>query len=124
MKVSDIIHRMAWLRPTRVTWALLALMLVLGTAAATVLPALGVDQPAWLLLFLAVEPAFSLAQRLGMNVGRRGDWFGYAFPNALGWTVIALADAAMLYLLASIGAAWWRMARGRTERRPRRGTMD
>jgi hypothetical protein len=114
---------MAWLRPTRVTWALLALLLVLCTAAMTLLPALGVDEPAWLLLFLAIEPAFSLARTLGMNVGRRGDWFGYAFPNALGWTVIALVDAALLYLLASVGAAGWRVARGRTERGPRRGTM-
>jgi hypothetical protein len=58
-----------------------------------------------------IEVPFAIVYRLGLPVGRRGDWFGYAFPNPLGWTLIALVDLAALYLLGCVVSAAW--TRGR-----------
>ena len=71
---------------------------------------LGFQATLFLAYLLAVEIPFALF-RLGLPVGRRGDWFGYAFPNALGWTLIALTDVIALYLLGSAASAAWMRAR-------------
>jgi hypothetical protein len=122
--VSDIIHMTAWLRPTRLTWLTLALLPAIATAVVAGFLALGNDLPGWLLILLAIDRPFTLWEALGVPVGRRGDYWGFAFPNALGWTLIVSTDLAVLYVAASVVAALWRKARGAAARRRGRGTMD
>jgi hypothetical protein len=62
----------------------------------------------------ATELPFGAYRGLGLPVGRRGDWFGFALPNALGWTLILLTDLVALYLLGcAASAAWTRAGRRR-----------
>jgi hypothetical protein len=99
----------AFLRPTWLTW-----VVVLSPVA--LVPALSLLQfhaTLFALYLLAIEIPFAAYHRLGLPVGRRGDWFGYAFPNGLGWTLIALTDLVALYLLASAASAVWARARHR-----------
>ena len=98
-----------FLRPTWVTWAV-----VLAPAAlAPLLGLLGFQSTLFFGYLLAVEIPFAVFRRVGLPVGRQGDWFGYAFPNGLGWTLIVLADVAALYLLGSAASAAWTRARRR-----------
>ncbi|HEV8617825.1 MAG TPA: hypothetical protein VGU22_20210 [Methylomirabilota bacterium] len=113
-----------WLRPTRRTWLALALLLAVVTAGAAALFAAGVDTPVWLLFLFAVERPFTLWHAVGVPVGRRGDFWGYPFPSALGWTLIVATDLAVVYLAASAIAALWARAAGAAARRRRRGTME
>jgi hypothetical protein len=70
-----------------------------------------------LLGFLVIDLPFEGYRRLGLPVGHRGDWFGFAFPNGLGWTLIVLTDLVALYLLGSLASAVWRRARAVRARR-------
>jgi hypothetical protein len=100
-----------FLRPTWVTWA----VVLAPVALLPLLGLLGFQATLFLVYLLAVEIPFSLFHRLGLPVGRRGDWFGYAFPNVLGWTLIVLTGVIALYLLGSAASA----ARMRARRGPR-----
>ena len=122
--MSDIIHMAGWLRPTRSTWLVLALLLAVVAAVVAAFAAAGVDTPAWLLFLLAVERPFTLWRALGVDVGRRGDFWGYPFPSALGVTLIVATDLLALYLTAGALAAVWANAAGAAARRRRRGTME
>jgi hypothetical protein len=102
----------AFLRPTWITWT----VVLLPIAVAPLLNLLGFQSPLFLLSLLAVEIPFALLyplRRLGLPVGRRGDWFGYALPSGLGWTLIALVDLAALYLPGCFVSAAWMRARAR-----------
>ena len=68
-------------------------------ALVPVLSLLGFHVTLFALYLVFIEIPFAVFYRLGLPVGRRGDWFGYAFPNWLGWTLIALTDIVVLYLL-------------------------
>jgi hypothetical protein len=114
----------AWLRPTRRTWLVLALLLAIVTAVVAAFVAAGVDTPVWLLYLILVEGPFALWKAAGVPVGRRGDFWGYAFPGALGWTLIAATDLSVIYLAASATAALWEKTAGAAARRRRRGTME
>jgi hypothetical protein len=101
-----------FLRPTRVTWAVVLAPVVL-------LPVLGLVRFNATLLLLGlfvIDLPFESYRRLGLPVGHRGDWFGFAFPNGLGWTLIVLTDLVALYLLGSLASAIWRRARAAQER--------
>jgi hypothetical protein len=65
----------------------------------------------------AAEIPFAVFYRIGLPVGRRGDWFGYAFPSYLGWALIALTDLVALYLSGCVASAVWTRGRWRRERR-------
>jgi hypothetical protein len=97
-----------WLRPTWLTGAVLALPVALFGLFVLVrwdVAILG-------LLLLLVDLPFEPYRRLGLPVGRRGDWFGFAFPNGLGWSLVVVTDLAALYLLGCLASAAWRWARG------------
>lgn len=97
----------AFLRPTWVTWA----VALSPVALVPVLSLLGFHVTLFALYLVFIEIPFAVFYRLGLPVGRRGDWFGYAFPNWLGWTLIALTDIVVLYLLGCAASAAW--TRGR-----------
>jgi hypothetical protein len=100
-----------FLRPTWVTWV----VALLPVALAPLLSRLRFHGTVFALDLALVEIPFAVFYRLGLPVGHRGDWFGYAFPNSLGWTLIALADLVALYLLGCVAsAAWTRARRGRS----------
>ncbi len=103
----------AFLRPTWVTWA----VALLPAAFVPLLSLLQLHTLLFVFYLALVEVPFALLRRLGLPVGRRGDWFGYAFPNSLGWALIALADLAVLYLLGCVVSAAWTRARAARERR-------
>jgi hypothetical protein len=100
----------AFLRPTWVTWA----VALLPAALVPLLSLLRFQVTLFAFYLAFVEIPFAIVYRLGLPVGRRGDWFGYAFPNPLGWTLIALLDLVALYLLGcAVSAAWTRARAGR-----------
>jgi hypothetical protein len=101
----------AFLRPTWVTWV----VALSPVALVPLLSLLRFHVTLFALYLGLVEIPFAIFYRLGLPVGRRGDWFGYAFPNYLGWALIALTDVVALYLLGSAAsAAWMRGRRGRS----------
>jgi hypothetical protein len=104
----------AFLRPTWVTWT----VALLPAALVPLLSLFRLHGPLFVFYLALVEVPFAVFRRIGLPVGRRGDWFGYAFPNALGWTLIAAADLAALYLLGCVVSAAWHAARRARERRP------
>ena len=70
----------------------------------------------WELLFfwlygLGLERPFRLWSALGLPVGRRLDFYGWADPNALGATLIGATDIAVWYVVASLVATAWRAFR-------------
>jgi hypothetical protein len=95
------------LRPTWLTAAVIALPVALFGLAALV----GWDFGVFTLLYLLIDVPFEPYRRLGLPVGRRGDWFGFAVPNALGWTLIAATDLLVLYLISALVSAAWRRRR-------------
>jgi len=97
----------AFLRPTWVTWAVGLLPLALVPP----LSLLRLHGTLFALYLCMIEVPFAVIYRLGLPVGRRGDWFGYAFPNPLGWTLIALLDLVGLYLLGCAASAVWTRVR-------------
>jgi hypothetical protein len=103
----------AFLRPTWVTWT----VALLPGAVLPVLSLLQLHTPLFVFDLALIEVPFAISHRLGLPVGRRGDWFGYAFPNYLGWTLIALAGLAVLYLLGCVVSAAWTRGRAARERR-------
>jgi hypothetical protein len=102
----------AWWRPTWLTAGVVGLPVALGALAVL----LGWDTAVFALWVLLVELPFGRYRALGLPVGRRGDWFGFAFPNGLGWTLIAVTDVAGLYLLGCLASAAWRRLRRRARR--------
>jgi hypothetical protein len=94
-------------RPTRVTWA----VVLAPFAVAPVLSFLRFNETLFLFGLLVIDIPFEAYRRLGLPVGHRGDWFGFAFPNGLGWTLIGLTDLAAFYLLGSAASAVWTRAR-------------
>jgi hypothetical protein len=105
---------MRWLRPTRITAGVLALPVVL----AGLFVGVRWDYGVFALAALLIDLPFEQYRKLGLPVGHRGDWFGFAFPNRLGWSLIFSTDAAALYLLGSAASAAWRRFRtpGRVSR--------
>lgn len=103
----------AFLRPTWVTWT----VALLPAAVVPLLSVLQLHTPLFAFYLALIEVPFAIFHRLGLPVGRRGDWFGYAFPNYLGWALIALADLAILYLLGCVVSAAWTRGRAARERR-------
>jgi hypothetical protein len=105
-----------FLRPTWVTWT----VALAPVALMPLLSLLGIHTPLFAMYLAFIEVPFALFRMLRLPVGRRGDWFGYAFPNALGWTLIAVADLAVLYLLGcAVSAAWTRGQAARERGAPR-----
>jgi hypothetical protein len=69
-------------------------------------------------MYLAlIEVPFAALHGLRLPVGRRGDWFSYAFPNQVGWALIALLDLGALYLAGCLVSAVWTRARAAWARR-------
>jgi hypothetical protein len=102
----------AFLRPTWVTWV----VAISPVALVPLLSLLWFHGTLFALYLVFVEIPFAVFYRLGLPVGHRGDWFGYAFPNPFGWTLIALKDLAALYLLGCVASAvWMRARRGRSQ---------
>jgi hypothetical protein len=109
----------ASLRPTWVTWTVVLAPFVF----VPILSVLRFDLTLFALSRVVIDLPFQAARHLGLPVGRRGDWFGLAFPNALGWTLIGPTDLAGLYLLGSVAsAAWTRVQRGPIIGRPARSS--
>jgi hypothetical protein len=102
-----------FLRPTRVTWAVVLAPVML----VPLLRLLRLHGTLFALYLCLIEVPFAVVYRLGLPVGRRGDWFGYAFPNPLGWTLIALMDLVGLYLLGCVASAVWTRGHRRRESR-------
>ena len=100
----------AFLRPTWVTWAVVLAPVML----VPLLRFLRLHGTLFALYLCLIEVPFAVVYRLGLPVGRRGDWFGYAFPNPLGWTLIALMDLVALYLLGGVASAAWTRVRRAT----------
>ena len=98
---------MRWLRPTWIT----AGVLVLPVALVGLFVVLRWDFGSFALAMLLIDLPFEQYRSLGLPVGRRGDWFGFAFPNRLGWSLILLTDAVALYLLGCVASAAWRRFR-------------
>jgi hypothetical protein len=103
----------AFLRPTWVTWT----VALLPAALVPLFSLFRLRGPLFLFHLALVQVPFAVFRRLGLPVGRRGDWFGHAFPNAFGWALIAAADLAVLYLLGCVVSAAWFKARAARERR-------
>lgn len=101
-----------FLRPTWVTWT----VALASVALVPLLSLLRIHAPPFALYLGFVEVPFAVFRLLRLPVGRRGDWFGYAFPNYFGWTLIGLADLAVLYLLGCVVSAAW--MRGQAAREP------
>jgi hypothetical protein len=101
-----------FLRPTRVTWA----VALLPAALVPLLSLLRFQVTLFAFYLALIEVPFGILHALRLPVGRRGDWFGYAFPNPLGWTLIAVLDLAALYLLGCLVSAAWTHARAGRER--------
>jgi hypothetical protein len=101
----------AFLRPTWVTWT----VALLPVALLPLLSLLRLHTPLFVFYLALIEVPFAVFRRLGLPVGRRGDWFGYAFPNYLGWALIAVADVAVLYLFGCVVSAAWTRTRAAQE---------
>ena len=51
-----------------------------------------------------VQIPFNILKKFGLPVGRVGDYFGYAFPNAFGYTLIVFLDICVIFLFCIITA--------------------
>lgn len=96
-----------FLRPTRVTWA----VALLPAALVPLLSLLRFQVTLFAFYLALIEVPFGILHALRLPVGRRGDWFGYAFPNQVGWALIALLDLGALYLAGCVASAVWARAR-------------
>ena len=65
-----------------------------------------------LLLFIFLFLPFNALKSMGLNVGYYGEWFGFPFPNALGYLLILSIDLIALYILASLLSFFIRKLRG------------
>lgn len=97
---------MRFFRPTRVTW----LVLALPAMGAALVRALGWDAGFFALYIVMLELPFRLWSALGVPVGRRTDFYGWADPGRFGLTLILLTDVVVWYVVASGVAAAWRTA--------------
>jgi hypothetical protein len=75
------------------------------------LVAVGWDRAAVVALLVAVELPFRLWSAAGVPVGRRTDFYGLPSPSVPGSVLIALADLAVWYAVASAIAAIVQAAR-------------
>ncbi|TMQ20727.1 MAG: hypothetical protein E6K82_17125 [Candidatus Rokuibacteriota bacterium] len=99
------------MRPTRVTWLVFALPFVVGGAAV----AFEWDWPFVPIYLFALEVPFRLWGALGLPVGRRADFYGWANPNTLGTALIVITDVIVWYVIASVVAAVALAARRRIQ---------
>jgi hypothetical protein len=99
------------LRPTWVTWT----VVLAPFALVPLLSLLRFHATLFVFGYFVIDLPFEAYRRLGLPVGHRGDWFGFALPNGLGWTLIALTDLAAFYLLGCAASAAWARARRAAE---------
>ena len=86
-------------------------MLALPLVAVAAAVAFDWDHLFFWLYGLGLELPFRLWSALGMPVGRRLDYYGWADPNALGLTLIAVTDVIVSYVLAALVSIAWRALR-------------
>ena len=79
-------------------------MLALPFAAVALALAVGWDWLFFFMYFLVIDAPFRLWGALGVPVGRRSDYYGWANPNALGYALVALTDLGIWYAVASLAA--------------------
>ncbi len=101
--------KMNFLRPTKLTFALFSLPFLLLVTPLLMGKFIGVydfpfpllDKLTLLLFLISTLPLFYICKKLGIDVGRYTDWFGFPEPNLLGWALIILINGAFYYLAAS-----------------------